>query len=186
MKAAVILLPKQIETRGMPNRSLLRVNCSYGSWPAASAGRMCISSRGNTWAATRSSPGMSLPGWSRRSAVGVTRFKPGDRVAVEPNLPCDNCINCLNNRQNFCLNWQAVGVTRPGGMAQYVSVPEKAAFRYRGPAFRTRPHSWSRCRACCMAWNGSTWEWLPRSPSWAPGRSVCCSCRACACRVPPR
>jgi threonine dehydrogenase-like Zn-dependent dehydrogenase len=58
----------------------------------------------------------------------VTRFKIGDRVAVEPNLPCDNCVNCLNNRQNFCLNWQAVGVTRPGGMAQYVSVPEKATF----------------------------------------------------------
>ncbi len=49
-------------------------------------------------------------------------------MAVEPNLPCDNCVNCLNNRQNFCLNWQAVGVTLPGGMSQYVSVPEKAAF----------------------------------------------------------
>ncbi len=64
------------------------------------------------------------------SAVGpqVTRFKCGDRVAVEPNIPCDNCYNCLNNRQNFCLNWQAVGVTRPGGMAQYVLAPEKAVF----------------------------------------------------------
>jgi len=64
------------------------------------------------------------------TAVGgtVTRFKPGDRVAVEPNIACDNCYNCLNNRQNFCLNWQAVGVTRPGGMAQYVTAPEKACF----------------------------------------------------------
>jgi D-arabinitol dehydrogenase (NADP+) len=58
----------------------------------------------------------------------VTRFKPGDRVAVEPNIACDNCVNCLNNRHNFCLNWQAVGVTRPGGMAQYVCAPEKSAF----------------------------------------------------------
>jgi 2-desacetyl-2-hydroxyethyl bacteriochlorophyllide A dehydrogenase len=64
------------------------------------------------------------------SAVGnkVTRFKAGDRVAVEPNIACDNCYNCLNNRQNFCLNWQAVGVTRPGGMAQFVTAPEKACF----------------------------------------------------------
>jgi 2-desacetyl-2-hydroxyethyl bacteriochlorophyllide A dehydrogenase len=64
------------------------------------------------------------------SAVGdaITRFKPGDRVAVEPNIACDNCYNCLNNRQNFCMNWQAVGVTRPGGMAQYVTAPEKACF----------------------------------------------------------
>jgi 2-desacetyl-2-hydroxyethyl bacteriochlorophyllide A dehydrogenase len=64
------------------------------------------------------------------AAVGsqITRFKVGDRVAVEPNIACDNCVNCLNNRQNFCLNWQAVGVTLPGGMEEYVLIPEKAAF----------------------------------------------------------
>jgi len=64
------------------------------------------------------------------AAVGsqVTRFRVGDRVAVEPNIACDNCVNCLNNRQNFCLNWQAIGVTLPGGMEEYVIVPERAAF----------------------------------------------------------
>ncbi|HTX79213.1 MAG TPA: zinc-dependent alcohol dehydrogenase family protein [Longilinea sp.] len=64
------------------------------------------------------------------TAVGsqVTRFKIGDRVAVEPNIACDNCSECLNNRQNFCLNWQAVGVTLPGGMEQYTLAPEKAVF----------------------------------------------------------
>jgi 2-desacetyl-2-hydroxyethyl bacteriochlorophyllide A dehydrogenase len=64
------------------------------------------------------------------AAVGglVTRFQAGDRVAVEPNIACDNCVNCLNNRQNFCLNWQAIGVTLPGGMEQYVIAPEKAVF----------------------------------------------------------
>ena len=71
------------------------------------------------------------------AAVGglITRFKPGDRVAVEPNLACDNCVNCLNNRQNFCLNWQAIGVTLPGGMEQYVTVPEKAVFSIGDLAF---------------------------------------------------
>jgi 2-desacetyl-2-hydroxyethyl bacteriochlorophyllide A dehydrogenase len=64
------------------------------------------------------------------AAVGsqVTRFKLGDRVAVEPNIACENCVNCLNNRQNFCLNWQAIGVTLPGGMEEYVIAPEKAVF----------------------------------------------------------
>jgi 2-desacetyl-2-hydroxyethyl bacteriochlorophyllide A dehydrogenase len=64
------------------------------------------------------------------TAVGdqITRFNLGDRVAVEPNIACDNCVHCLNNRQNFCLNWQAIGVTLPGGMEQYVAVPEKAVF----------------------------------------------------------
>ena len=64
------------------------------------------------------------------SAVGnkANRFKPGDRVAVEPNISCDNCEPCLNNRQNFCMNWNATGVTLPGGMEQFVAVPEKAVF----------------------------------------------------------
>lgn len=73
-------------------------------------------------------PGHEFAGVVLAAGVQVRRFKPGDRVAVEPNIACDNCVNCLNNRQNFCLNWQAVGVTRPGGMAQQVTAPEKAVF----------------------------------------------------------
>lgn len=73
-------------------------------------------------------PGHEFSGIVVSTGPGITRFAVGDRVAVEPNIACDNCVNCLNNRQNFCLNWQAVGVTRPGGMAQFTVVPEKAAF----------------------------------------------------------
>lgn len=73
-------------------------------------------------------PGHEFAGEVAAVGEGVTRFAVGDRVAVEPNIACDNCVNCLNNRQNFCLNWQAVGVTRPGGMAQYVVAPEKVVF----------------------------------------------------------
>jgi D-arabinitol dehydrogenase (NADP+) len=73
-------------------------------------------------------PGHEFAGVVVAVGSAVTRFRAGDRVAVEPNIPCDNCVNCLHNRQNFCLNWGAVGVTRPGGMAQAVAVPEKAAF----------------------------------------------------------
>jgi D-arabinitol dehydrogenase (NADP+) len=73
-------------------------------------------------------PGHEFSGVVTATGSLVTRFKPGDRVAVEPNIACDNCIHCLNNRQNFCLNWQAIGVTLPGGMEQYVAAPEKAVF----------------------------------------------------------
>src|SRR5512146_830249 len=74
-------------------------------------------------------PGHECSGVVAAADHNVTRCQVGDRVAVEPNIACDNCVNCLNNRQNFCLNWQAVGVTLPGGMEEYVIVPEKAAFR---------------------------------------------------------
>ncbi len=73
-------------------------------------------------------PGHEFSGVIESTGSRVTRFKVGDRVAIEPNIACDNCIHCLNNRQNFCLNWQAIGVTLPGGMEQYVTAPEKAVF----------------------------------------------------------
>ncbi len=73
-------------------------------------------------------PGHEFSGEVVAAGNAVTRFEEGDRVAVEPNIACDNCVHCLNNRHNFCLNWQAIGVTLPGGMAQYVMAPEKAIF----------------------------------------------------------
>jgi len=73
-------------------------------------------------------PGHELAGIVEKVGPAVSRIKVGDKVAVEPNIACDNCSYCLNNHQNFCENWQAIGVTLPGGMAEYVIVPEKATF----------------------------------------------------------
>jgi len=73
-------------------------------------------------------PGHEFSGVVEAVGSGVKGYRPGDRVAVEPNIACDACPACLSNRQNFCENWQAVGVTRPGGMAQYVLAPEKVVF----------------------------------------------------------
>jgi len=73
-------------------------------------------------------PGHEFSGVVEAVGSGVTRYRPGDRVAVEPNVACDDCESCLNNRQNFCRNWQGIGVTRPGGFAQYAIAPERAVF----------------------------------------------------------
>ncbi len=73
-------------------------------------------------------PGHEFAGVVTEVGAGVRRFRPGDRVAIEPNVACDNCSSCLNNRQNFCENWNGIGVTLSGGMAQYAVVPEKAVF----------------------------------------------------------
>jgi D-arabinitol dehydrogenase (NADP+) len=128
MKAAVILQPKQVETHNVPvpepapGELLVRVMAS------GICGTDVHIFEGEYLGSYPIIPGHEFAGVVEKVGAAVTHFKPGERVAVEPNLPCDNCVNCLNNRQNFCLNWQAVGVTRPGGMAQYVCVPEKAAF----------------------------------------------------------
>jgi D-arabinitol dehydrogenase (NADP+) len=73
-------------------------------------------------------PGHEFSGVVVKTGARVTRFREGERVAVEPNIPCNNCSECLHNRQNFCQNWQAVGVTLQGAMAEYVAVPEPQVF----------------------------------------------------------
>ncbi len=128
MKAANIVQPKQIEMQDLPTPApapdevLIRVMAS------GICGTDVHIFQGEYLGSYPIIPGHEFAGVITQVGSAVTRFKNGDRVAVEPNLPCDNCVNCLNNRQNFCLNWQAVGVTRPGGMAQYVCAPEKAVF----------------------------------------------------------
>ena len=32
----------------------------------------------------------------------VTHLKPGDRVAVEPGIPCRRCRECATGRYNLC------------------------------------------------------------------------------------
>jgi 2-desacetyl-2-hydroxyethyl bacteriochlorophyllide A dehydrogenase len=63
-------------------------------------------------------------------AVGaeVDRPRVGDVVAVDPNLPCGVCRFCRAGRENLCLNYAAIGVTRPGACAELVAVPAANAF----------------------------------------------------------
>lgn len=59
----------------------------------------------------------------------VTSLQRGDRVAVDPNLYCGECYFCRQEQSNHCLNWQGVGITRPGGFAEYVAVPARACYK---------------------------------------------------------
>jgi len=128
MKAAQISKPNQLEIVDVPipepaeNEVLIKVMAS------GICGTDVHIFRGEYLGDYPVVPGHEFSGVVEAIGASVTRFKIGDRVAVEPNIACDNCFHCLNNRHNFCENWNAVGVTRPGGMAQYVTAPEKAVF----------------------------------------------------------
>ncbi len=128
MKAANIIQPGQMEIVDIPcpepasGEVLIRVMAS------GICGTDIHIFRGEYMGGYPVIPGHEFSGVVEAVGDQVTRFKPGDRVAVEPNIACDNCEACLNNRQNFCLNWTAVGVTRPGGMEQYTTAPEKVTF----------------------------------------------------------
>ncbi len=128
MKAAKIIEPNQMEIVELPipepaeNELLVKVMAS------GICGTDIHIFRGEYLGDYPVIPGHEFSGVVEVVGSDVTRFKPGDCVAIEPNIACDNCYHCLNNRHNFCLNWCAVGVTRPGGMAQFVTAPEKSAF----------------------------------------------------------
>lgn len=74
-------------------------------------------------------PGHEFGGTVVEVGKEVADFQIGDRVAVDPNLYCGRCYFCRNQQANHCLNWEGVGITRPGGFAQYVAVPARAVYR---------------------------------------------------------
>ncbi len=58
---------------------------------------------------------------------GVFMLRPGDRVTADPNIACGHCAACRQGRVNLCANLEAIGVTRDGGFAEYVRVPQGQA-----------------------------------------------------------
>jgi L-gulonate 5-dehydrogenase len=47
----------------------------------------------------------------------------GDRVTLDPSLPCGHCYPCRNGRYNCCANMRVMGVHAPGAMAEYFTAP---------------------------------------------------------------
>lgn len=73
-------------------------------------------------------PGHEFAGTVVAAGPECTRIPVGARVAVEPNVPCNNCPECLRGEHHFCRNMVVPGVNRSGGMAEYVIVNERGAF----------------------------------------------------------
>jgi L-iditol 2-dehydrogenase len=61
--------------------------------------------------------------------ANVTRFTPGDRVAVEPGVTCGRCSHCKSGRYNLCADVQFLA-TPPvdGAFVQYIKHREDFLF----------------------------------------------------------
>ncbi|RBR08677.1 uncharacterized protein FIESC28_10131 [Fusarium coffeatum] len=57
-----------------------------------------------------------------RVGEGVDNFKPGDRVAVEPGVPCSHCFLCKDGRYNLCEDVEFSGVYPYAGTLQRYKV----------------------------------------------------------------
>jgi len=68
-------------------------------------------------------PGHEFAGVIAEVGSQVSGLKVGDRVAVDPSLFCFECYYCRRGQNNLCENWNAIGVSRPGGAAEYALAP---------------------------------------------------------------
>ena len=59
-------------------------------------------------------------------AIGseVKNIVVGDRVAIAPLLPCNECIYCKSGKYQLCENYQMIGSHRYGGFEEFCTVPE--------------------------------------------------------------
>ena len=75
-------------------------------------------------------PGHEVVGVITALGDGPDKVSLGDRVTVQPTLPCGHCKLCLTERENLCENLQFFGCGyREGGMADVFSVPATRLFK---------------------------------------------------------
>lgn len=53
---------------------------------------------------------------------GVTTVRQGDRVAIEPQVPCGTCFSCTSGRTNLCPQVKFIGVYPYHGSLQRFKV----------------------------------------------------------------
>src|SRR5436309_12024062 len=74
-------------------------------------------------------PGHEIAGEVADVGTGVTNLKAGDRVALEGIASCGRCRYCLTGEYQRCPRVRVVGITIPGGFAEYVKMPARHCFR---------------------------------------------------------
>ena len=56
----------------------------------------------------------------------VDYYEKGMRIALAPNVGCGFCEVCRKGLEQLCLDYNAFGISWPGGFAEYVKIPEIA------------------------------------------------------------
>jgi len=59
----------------------------------------------------------------------VAGIRPGDRVCLHYMVTCGNCEYCNKGNEQFCTSGSMIGKYRPGGYAEYISLPARSVFK---------------------------------------------------------
>ncbi|MCU1488893.1 MAG: hypothetical protein JWM85_298 [Acidimicrobiaceae bacterium] len=68
-------------------------------------------------------PGHEIVGEVDLLGEGVEGLSPGQLIALDNMVTCGVCENCRRARPAFCVTLRALGVTDPGGFAEFVVAP---------------------------------------------------------------
>jgi L-iditol 2-dehydrogenase len=62
--------------------------------------------------------------------AGVAKLKPGDRVAIDPAMPCFQCDQCRSGRFHTCRHLKFLGCPgqAEGCLSEYIVMPETSCF----------------------------------------------------------
>jgi 2-desacetyl-2-hydroxyethyl bacteriochlorophyllide A dehydrogenase len=86
-------------------------------------------------------PGHEAFGEIVAAGPGVGRERIGQRVAIEPNIPCLECPACRSGLTSGCSDRRSLGFSAPGTLAEQVAVPASFAWEV--------PGDWSDEDAVC-------------------------------------
>jgi len=75
-------------------------------------------------------PGHEFTGEIVQVGSKVQRYRKNDKVVVEPMVCCRTCSSCRKGWIMHCrAGYDQLGITKPGGMAEYVAVPEGCLYK---------------------------------------------------------
>lgn len=72
-------------------------------------------------------PGHEVAGVVVEVGKDVTRYSPGDCLAIAPDIHCNQCYYCKRGKYNLCDNIRMVGIMPdyPGGFAEQMVLPRE-------------------------------------------------------------
>jgi len=77
-------------------------------------------------------PGHEVSGIVEKVGNEVHELKIGDKIAIDPFVPCNECFFCKNRKYHYCQNVRTIGTNINGGFAEFLAAPASSVHKFEG------------------------------------------------------